>query len=268
MSVAARGRSRRVSPVPPQHGAWAFLGLPVATALVVTPWTPALLLLAVAWVAAYPASYFLLAIVRDRSGRHPDPRRFARPLALWSMPLLVAGVPLLVLRPWLVWVALAYLASFAVNLAFAARRDERALANDLVFIAQCTAMVPVTWAVGADPATWPPAAPSHLWVLTVAVGLLLVGSTLHVKSLIRERANPGFARVSRAVAVGSVVAALGLATWWGLPSGLALVVPFAYGAGRSLALRTPPAPGRIGVIELVGFVLLVACAALAQAWWT
>lgn len=257
-----------MSAVPPQHGAWAFLGLPLATALVVTPWTPVLLLLAVTWITAYPASYFLLALVRDRTSRHPAPGRLVRPLALWSAPLLVAGVPLLVLRPWLAWVALAYLASFAVNLAFAARRDERALANDVVFIAQCTAMVPVTWAVGADPTTWPPGAPSHLWVLTVAVGLLLLGSTLHVKSLIRERANPRFARLSRTVAVGSVVVALALAVWWGLPSGLALVVPFAYCAVWSLALRTPPAPGRIGAIELVGFVLLVACAALAQAWWT
>lgn len=256
-----------MSAIPPQHGAWAFLGLPVATALVITPWTPILLLLIVTWVAAYPASYFLLAMMRDRSSRHPAPDRFVRPLMMWIVPVLLAGVPLLVLRPWLVWVALAYLASFAVNLAFAARRDERALANDIVFVAQCTAMVPVTWVVGTDPTTWPPSTPSHLWVLTGAVALLLLGSTLHVKSLIRERANPGFARASRAVAMTSVGVALALAVWWGLPSGLALVVPFAYLAARSLALRTPPTPGRIGLIELVGFVLLVGSAALAQAWW-
>lgn len=255
-----------MSPVPPQHGAWAFLGLPIATALVVTPWTPVLLLLAVTWVAAYPASYFLLAIVRDRSGRHPDPGRFARPLALWSVPALLAGVPLLVLRPWLAWVALAYLASFTVNLAFAARRDERALANDAVFIAQCTAMVPVTWAVGSDPGSWPWPAPGHLWVLTAAVALLLLGSTIHVKSLIRERANPRFSRLSHVMALSSVLAAVGLAAWWGLPSGLLLVLPYAFFAARSLAIRTPPRPARIGMIELVGFLLLVGCAALAQAW--
>jgi hypothetical protein len=252
--------------VPPQHGAWAFLGLPFATALVVTPWAPALLLLLVAWVAAYPASYFLLAIVRDRSGRHPDPGRYVRPLALWSTPVLLAGLPLLVLRPWLALVAVAYLASFTVNLAFARRRDERALANDAVFIAQCTAMVPVTWAVGADPAAWPPDAPAHLWVLTAAVALLLLGSTIHVKSLIRERADPRFARASHAFAVGSVAASVGLALWWGLPSGLALVVPYAYFAVRSLAIRTPPRPARIGMLELVGFVLLVGAAFAAQTW--
>ena len=51
--------------VPPQHGAWAFLGLPVAAGTVVSPWSPVLVPMLIAWVAAYPASYFVLAVVRD-----------------------------------------------------------------------------------------------------------------------------------------------------------------------------------------------------------
>lgn len=190
--------SRKVSIVPPQHGAWAFLGLPVATAVTVSPWSPLLVLLAVTWVAAYPASYFLLATTKDAASRHPHPGQYRRPLILWWAVTLGAGPPLLALRPWLVWVGLVYAASFTVNLAFARRRDERALANDLVFIAQCTLMVPVTWAVAVGTRSLTPPsladAPAHLWVLTVAVALVLIGSTLHVKSLIRERANAGFRR--------------------------------------------------------------------------
>lgn len=254
-----------MSPVPPQHGAWAFLGLPIATALTVSPTTPALLLLAAAWICAYPASYFLLAVVRERTSRHPDPGRYLRPLLAWWAVTLAAGLPLLVTRPWLAWVALLYAASFVVNLAFAHRRDERALVNDLVFIGQCTAMVPVTWMVAAGGSSAPDlsAAPEHLWVLTVAVALLLIGSTLHVKSLIRERADARYARASRAVALGSVVASVALGAWWGLPSGLLLVLPFAFFAVRSAAIRTAPRPARIGMIELVGFVLLVVAAAAA-----
>jgi hypothetical protein len=87
-----------------------------------------------------------------------------------------------------------------------------------------------------------------------------------VKSLIRERANPRFRMASRAFAVASLLASLGLAVWWGVPAGLLLVVPFAWFAGRALLMRGPsPRPGRIGVIELVGFVLLVVAAAVAQA---
>ena len=256
--------------VPPQHGAWAFLGLPVATAATIAPSGPALVLLVVTWVAAFPASYFLLAIARDRGSRRPDPRRFARPLLSWCGLLLVAGVPLLLLRPWLIWVVLLYLATFAVNLGYARRHDERALGNDLVFIGQCTVMVPVTWAVAVGASSVAPsdlpAPPAHLWVLTVAVGLLLTGSTLHVKSLIRERARPAYRTASRAFAAGSLLASAGLALWWGLPSGLPLVAPFAWFLARSLAMGVPaPRPGRIGMIELVGFLLLVVAAAVAAA---
>ncbi len=254
--------------VPPQHGAWAFLGLPVLTAATLSPPSAAVVLLLVAWVSAYPASYFVLALERDRTSRRPDPGRFRRPLAIWWALVLLAGVPLLVLRPWLLWVALAYAASFLVNIVYARRRDERALGNDLVFVAQCTAMVPVTWAVAvgdSSPALPQVAsAPAQVWVLTCCVALLLVGSTLHVKSLIRERDRPGFRTASHLVAATSFLASFALAAWWGLPAGLLLVLPFGWFLARSLMMGLPaPRPARIGMIELVGFVLLVLAAALA-----
>jgi len=263
--------ARPVPLVPPQHGAWAFLGLPVLAAATIVPSTPVLALLLATWVAAYPAAYFALAAQRDGTSRRPQPRRFARPLALWWGATLLFGVPLLLMRPWLGWVGALYAASFAVNVVYARRHDERALGNDLVFIAQCTAMVPVTWAVAVgDRSPTPPAlasAPVQLWVLTIAVGLLLVGSTLHVKSLIRERGRPGFGTASRVFAAACVVVALPLAAWWGLPSGLLLTLPYLWFLGRSLAMRLPaPRPARIGMIELVGFCLLVLAAAAAEAW--
>ena len=256
--------------MPPQHGAWAFLALPVAVAVTVSPWTPLLVLVAVAWVCAYPASYFVLAVVRDRSSRHPDTGRFVRPLAIWWIPTLAAGLPVLVARPWLVWVVLGYAALFTVNIAFARRRDERALVNDAVFVIECAVMVPVTWAVAAGGSTLAPpplsSVPVHAWVLTAAVALLLSGSTLHVKSLIRERADPRFARASRAFAWASLLAAVGLAAWWGLPTGILLVIPFAWFVLRSMVLADPAArPARIGMVELVGFVLLVLASGVATA---
>lgn len=252
---------RRTSVVPPQHGAWAFLGLPLLVGVAVSPWTPVLLVLAVTWVCAYPVSYFLLALVKDSASRHPDPRRFRRALALWSAIAVPAALVLLVARPWLAWVGLLYGASFVVNIAFARRRDERALLNDSVFIAQCTAKVPVTWAVAVGTRSWSPPplamAPEHLWIGTIAVALVLIGSTLHVKSLIRERADPRFGRRSREFAAASVLFSLPLAWMWGLPAGMFLVVTFAFLAIRSFAMAgAPRPPGRIGMIELVGFLLL------------
>jgi hypothetical protein len=252
---------RAVALVPPQHGAWAFLGLPLVAGLAVAPWTPVLLLLAITWIVAYPLSYFLLALAKDAASRHPHPKRFTRPIAVWSLVAVPAAIALVVLRPWLIWIGALYLVGFAVNIAFARRRDDRALVNDAVFIVECAAMVPVTWAVGVGTTGWAlpdfSQAPKQTWLLTIAVALLLAGSTLHVKSLIRERANPGFTRLSQTYAVVALAASILLAWAWGLPSGLFLVLPFAWCVGRSVAMAgTSPSPPRIGMVELVGFCLL------------
>jgi hypothetical protein len=249
--------------VPPQHGAWAFLALPVLLGALVSPWTPLILLLAVAWIAVYPASYAAFGMVRAKRNE-----RFRRPLLVWS---LVAGVPAAVLvwqRPWLVWVGAVYALFFLVNLYYARRNDERALTNDLVFVFECAAMVPVTWAVAVGGSTLQPPplgdVPVRVWVLSAVTVLALAGSTLHVKSLIRERRDRRFAGASRVLAVASVAAAAALAVVWGLPSGWWLVVPFVALAGRAFVVgRRPLKPMAIGLIELAGMVLVYVGALLA-----
>jgi hypothetical protein len=248
--------------LPPQHGAWAFLGLPLVLALPVTPPTPLLLALTVAWVAAYPASYAALGLARARRSR-----RFRRPLLVWSVVALVPALLLVTARPWLLLVGAGYLLLFVVNLAYARRNDERALLNDAVFVAECALMVVVTWAVGAGEQSFQPPGPvpPRVWVLTVLCALVLLGSTLHVKSLMRERRDARYARASWLVAMASVAASVGLAVWWGLPSGWWLVLPFVLMAARSLAASrlASARPGRIGMIELACFVAAALGASLA-----
>jgi len=248
--------------VPPQHGAWAFLALPVALGATVAPWTPLLVLLAVAWVAAYPWSYAALGAVRS-----PHPERFRRPLLLWSAAVVVPGIVLLVARPWLVWAGLAMAAAFAVNLRYAKLNDERALANDLVFVGECAAMVAVTWAVAVGGRSWtpPPLDDGHVVVLIAVCALVLTGSTLHVKSLIRERRDPRFALASRVWAAGGVPVAVVLAAAWGLPAGWWLVVPFVALLVRALVLPSRGLiPMAVGLWELGLFILTALCAMLAS----
>jgi hypothetical protein len=75
--------------------------------------------------------------------------------------------------------------------------------------------------------------------------------------LIRERASTGFARLSLVFAIIALVLSLVLALLWCLPAGPFLVLPFAWCTGRSAVMRGRTlAPARIGMIELVGFLLL------------
>ena len=241
--------------MPPQHGAWAFVGLPLVLGALATPasWTTVVL----AWAAftCYPASYFALSLVRARRGA-----RFRRPLAIWMLVASVPATVLVVARPWLVVVGLGYAGLFAVNVAFARRNHERDLVNDSVLILEVVALVPLTWLL-AESLT---ALPTQVRLLTVVCALVLFGSTLHVKSLLRERRNAAYARASRAFALASLGATVVIVWMWGLPAGLALVVPFIMLTMRALKRDWSGwRPGRIGLVELACFVAVAAGAALA-----
>lgn len=241
--------------MPPQHGAWAFLGLPLVLGALATPASWTTLLLAWAAFTCYPASYFAMSLARARRGA-----RFRRPLAVWVLAAVVPVAALVVAQPWLVYFGLGYACLFSVNLAFARRNQERDLVNDAVLIAEVVALVPLAWLL-AEPQA---AVPHRVWLLTGVCTLVLIGSTLHVKSLLRERRNASYARAARVFAVASLGAALGIGWSWGLPAGLALVVPFVLLAARALKRNWSGwRPGRIGMVELAGFVAVAVGAAVA-----
>lgn len=258
---------RRDPLVPPQHGAWAFLGLPVALGTTAAAWSPVWPVVAAAWVAAYPLSWAVSGLIGG-----PRRERFARPAILWGSLFVPLALVSLWLRPWLWVAAVVYAALFAVNLAFARARRERALANDLVLVAECSLAVPVVVGVavsdsGSGSSAWPPweaMLTGHVAVLVLVCALTLVGSTLHVKSLIRERSDARYAVASQVFALACVpVVALALA-WWQRDLGFWLVVPFVVLSERA---RLVPGrawrPGRIGLVELACFVLVALAAAVA-----
>lgn len=260
---AAPGRKPRRQPVvPDQHGAWGFLALPVALGIVAGGWAWALVPLMVAWVAAYPFTWALTGRLTA-----PRPERFDRALLVWSLVAVPTALVTVVLRPWLVWVGVGYLALYGVSLGFARQRNERSIVNDLVLVAQCTGMVAVVAGVASGESGWRPPwdamTEGAVLVLMLACGATLVGSTLHVKSLIRERNNPAFARASGVFAIASVptvaVAALAADLQWWL-----LAIPFVALAGRATIWRNPSwRPKRIGLLELWLLIAVIVAAALS-----
>lgn len=258
---AARTSRRRDPVVPTQHGAWGFLLLPVVLGIEAGGWEPRLVPVVLAWVALYPLSWALTNVLAA-----PRPERFRKALTVWA----AIGIPLVLVsvwvHPWLVWVGLVYLVPFTVNVRFARARRERDPANDLVLILECTAAVPVVAGIAAANGTW---APPWSAMLTTGTGLAalccaltLIGSTLHVKSLIRERRNPRFTTAARAFALASVPV-VGVASVLA-GAGLWLVVPFGLLALRAWVGHVPTwRPARLGLIELAGLLLVVGFAAPA-----
>jgi len=242
------------SPVaPPQHGGWAFVGLPVVLGWVVGGFSVLTVLLGIGFVLAFPTSYFAIAYLR-----FPRRERYVKGLLIWGIPAAVIAVVVVLARGWLVWVGLGYLIAFAINLAFAKNHNERSLSNDAVFIAECVAITPIMWAVGQSTS-----APNSLWLITAFVALTLLGSTLHVRSLMRKRSDHRYRIASQIFAVASVVIAVALVANLGLAPIIATVIAFGYLAVRAFVVgRRPRKPGIIGMLELVGFVLVAVAACL------
>lgn len=262
-----RGRPRLSAYIPPQHGAWAFLLVPLLVGFAVAGWHPAGLLFAVSWVVAYPLSYFGGRAVTARARRGAWSRLARREAARalpWLICLAVLAPPLLFLAPWLLAVAAIMALSWLGSLALAARYGERSLTNDLVLVGQAVCGAPLVWAVVAAaggvagiPRGTPiwdslPAAPTSLITGTVAAGLILVGSVLAVKSVLREAGNIRF----RVLSIGYHLT-VALIAWWADPVWL---VAFGTALGRALLLRPGMRPGIIGAGEIVVTALFVGVA--------
>ncbi|WP_213451834.1 YwiC-like family protein [Rhizomonospora bruguierae] len=238
---ARRRRIRRF--IPPQHGAWAMLLLPWLAGVLTAGFRWPHLPLLVAWLTGYLFSYYLLLAVKTRR-----PGRVRAQLAVYGVPTALLGGLVLVARPHLLWYAPLYALLLAVNAGYAARRDERALLNDVASVVQSCLMVFVCAAVADVP-------PADVAVTFAALLAYFTGTVLYVKTMIRERGNVGYRRASVAFHLVAAAALLWLAPIVGAVFLLLLVRAWAL-PGRRLK------PVHIGVIE-IGASLLVLLATVA-----
>ena len=258
-AAGTRPRDRRWRPaIPPQHGAWAFLIVPVLCGFAVAGVSPAGWLFLAAWVCAYPVGYYLgrglTARVRRGSWTRLARREQSRAVP-WAVAIAALGLPLVWTRPWLVVVAVLLTVLWGLGLWLAARRGERSLANDLMLVAQATVAVPLAVAVVAGPSALAGDLAGQTIEATAVVAAYLAGSVLHVKSLLREAGNATFHRANvvwhSALAVGAAMAS----PWW--------LVAFLPALARAVLLRPGMRPGAIGGVEAVVAILVVAAAFLA-----
>ncbi len=251
MSTATASLPVRLQ-VPNQHGAWAFLLIPLILGFMVTGWSVPAGLFALAWVLAYPASYYLgrAVVIRWRRGTWSRLAKREWGYALpWIVMAAVASVALLVMRPWLFVVGVVLAALWGVSVWLTRTGHERGAGNDLLLVSQAALAVPLMWGIGTG--TWPSA---QAWTAAFICLVFFAGSVIHVKSLIREADDVRWARFSRVYHVCALGMCL-VSPWLLLPFGAAAVRAFLVPAGSR--------PAVVGAVEIVVSVLVIVGSALA-----
>lgn len=242
--------------VPTQHGAWAFMVVPLVLASVLgaTSWFG--LVFAVAWVAAYPASYFggRALIYRIRRGEWSRKARTELTAALpWAIVAAVLAAALVIHQPLLLVAGIGIGVIWAISLRLTWLGRERGIANDVLLVVLASTAPLLMWLAGASAPL--PAMPSGIWLASLLSLLFFLGSVLHVKSLIREADDRRWHVASIAYHAVVVIGVGFISPWLLLPFGAALL--------RTIVMRPPLRPGVIGAVEAGVSVLLVIGAVLA-----
>lgn len=246
-SAAQPPLPKSVSLNPPQHGGWAFVGLPVVVGWTVGGFTLGTFLAGIAFILSFPTLYFVGAWLR-----YPKRERFVRPLVIWLGLTVLFGVSAIIAAPRLLYWAPPYIVLGLVSLIAAKQKRDRELLNEVFQIIQCSMIVPtLATATGRldNRATL---------IATLWVALTLIGSILTVRALIRKKNDPQFRKGAKWFAIVSwavAVATAGALVGW-LP---AVVVGIAFAFAWWRAARIQPdtlKPGQLGMIELAFFILV------------
>lgn len=200
--------------------------------------------LLIAWLSGYLLSYYLLLAVKTRR-----PGRVRTQLTAYAIPTVLLGGLVVAAVPDLLWYAPCYVPLLVVNVVYAARRDERALLNDLASVTQSCLMVFVCATIAHVP-------PADVTTVFIALLAYFTGTVLYVKTMIRERDSIGYRRASVAF---HLLAAAGM-LWLEPLIGAVFVVLLARAwvlPGRRLK------PVRVGVIEIGASLLVLVTATIS-----
>lgn len=242
----ARAPSRRSIRhwIPPQHGVWAILLLPYLAGLQFgLDWWQIPLL--IGWLTGWLFSHHVLLAVKTRRLA-----RVRRQIAVYGTICAAMLLPVVAVRPGLLWFAPIFLALLAVNVFMVRGGQERATVNGIVSVTMASLMsliAPATaqidWTVGIPVAT-------VAWVY-------LAGSVFYIKSMIREHGSRQHWIASGVYHAVALVIAVFVWPWLAVPFGLtlarAVVLP-----GRP-RMRVPiVGAAEIGIsLVVLGFLLVM-----------
>ncbi len=238
--------------IPRQHGAWAMLLVPVLLGVAASTPNPWQLAVAALALAAYLASATLQAWSRARR-----PPAYRLPIAVYGTIAAILGVLLLVVFPALALAAIVVVPAGIIVFRGAQPGTRRDLANSLVQVAQALVLLPATAYVSGVFEL------DRVIPYTLVLAGYQVGTVLVVRSVLRERGNEAFARLS----VGFHVALIVIAAVW-LPPAYAVLAAglTARAIGLPLAQRRmargprPMRPVHVGIVEIFASIAVVVVA--------
>lgn len=274
-----RGR-HGISPwVPNQHGAWAMLISPAALGLVSgvtahvvgdgSSWRPLIVLSAVlvAWFFGYFA-FFAFGLAAK--ARNPQRRAgYLRPIYVYGPISLVGIAAALLLQPQLLWWAIPFAPLVAIAVWETLQGRGRSALSGVSTVVASALLLPAMTAAGTGTGH-PAGVPSIIWVCMIFLALYFSGTIPFVKTMIRERNNPLYLKISIGYHVIALFLVLALALWAGKWIACSLaVLTMLVALGRAVGIPWSARHGeawtarRVGIAEVP--VLLIACAAVLAA---
>jgi len=225
---------------------------------------PAVLL---AWFFGYFAFFAFGLAAKAR-----NPRRrsgYLRPIYVYG-PVSMAGIAVaLLLQPQLMWWAIPFAPLVAVAVWETLQGRGRSALSGVSTVVASALLLPALTAVGAGSGA-PGEVPTIIWVCMVFLALYFSGTIPFVKTMIRERHNPLYLKISIGYHVIALLIVLAIAVWAGkwLAGSLA-VLTMLVALGRAVGIPWSARRGepwtarRVGMAEVP--VLLIACAAVLAA---
>ena len=244
---------------PPQHGAWAFLIVPAAIVSFLGAGNWIGLIFFLTWITGYPVSYFLgrALVSRVRRGAWTSKAKTElHHLGPWSAINAVGVVTLVVLRPWIIFYGLIFIAFWLISVYLSWAGRERGITNDLLLIGLASLAPILMYQVAKDHASLQ-GLPHSIWMAALMSLLFFAGSVVHVKALIREVKNRNWHFASIGFHIVVLVSLLVFA------SPLILAAPFAIALVRTVVIKPGLRPGVLGIVEAGVCVALIACTVLA-----
>ncbi|MHA0855423.1 YwiC-like family protein [Paenibacillus sp. CMAA1364] len=230
--------------IPHEHGGWAMVSVPFIIGMMASNPQWLHLLLFLAWLFLYLASYPLLQAVKKRSNRG----RFIQWGIIYGVIALLCVILPLYKYPVLFYFSIPFLSLLVVNIWHAKQRSERQIVNDLSAILIFSLGGAAAYLVGDG--TW-----DYRMIMVILFNFLyFTGTVFFVKSVFRERGNARWLAANHIYHVILMIAPwlVGM-PWMMLSYACALVRSFVYG-GKQMR------PMKVGIIEIVSvlFFLIVA----------